>query len=188
MSASAVAGGSPEGRALRWVVGVMLLAGGTLALIAAFLPFMRTEWPAINGDPAGGVTMYLIRQFLTSGSPPEMGAVNIFCGGLLLLGAPFGLATLGAAILWARRWALRRRAFLISFPLVALGTFYLLANAAMSSIPVWDSGIGTRRLEYGAGVMLLGYLLALAGTVLLPFITPLSPGEAPLSPWERGRG
>ncbi|HEU0026395.1 MAG TPA: hypothetical protein VFQ25_04705 [Ktedonobacterales bacterium] len=170
MSTPIVADGLPGNTTLRRVTGATLLAGGILACIAAFLPFMRTEWPAIAGDPAGGVTTYLIQPLLTRGDPPVMMAKSALGAGLLLLGAPLGLAALGAATIWARRRAPGRRGFFVAFPLVALGTAYALVNAAISFFPVWDSGIGTRRLEYGAYVMFLGYLLALVGTILLPSI------------------
>jgi hypothetical protein len=102
--------------------------------------------------------------------------------GVFLLGAPIGLVALGAATLWVRRWTPGQRGFFLGLPLVALGAFYALVNAALVFLPVWDSGIGTRRLEYGAGVMFLGYLLALGGKLLLPVLTPLASAE------ERGRG
>lgn len=171
MSVTAAVDGSSGGRALRRLAGGALLVGGALAIIAAFLPFMRTEWPAVAGDPAGGVTDYLIQPLLTLGGPVAMRVEIALRDGVLLLGAPTGLAALGTATIWARRWALGRRGFVIGFPLVALGAFYFLANVAISYFPVWDSGIGTRRLEYGAGVMFLGYLLALIGTILLPRLT-----------------
>ncbi len=111
-----------------------------------------------------------------------MRAPGLLCGGLLLLGAPAGLAAIGVATLWAKRWTPERRSLVIGLALVALGAFNALINAAAIFFPVWDSGIGTRRLEYGAGVMFLGYLLTLVGVVLLPLVTPLASAE------ERGRG
>ena len=171
MAASTAMGGASSGRALRWLAGSALLLGGALALIAAFLPFMRTEWPAIAGDPAGGVTTYLIQPLLAPGGPFAMRVEIMLRDGVLLLGAPAGLVALGAVMLWARRAPPGRRAFFIALPLVALGAFYALVNAAVSFFPVWDSGIGTRRLDYGAGVMFAGYLFALIGTILLLSVT-----------------
>jgi hypothetical protein len=177
MSSAAVMDGPSGSATLRRLVGGALLFGGALALIAAFLPFMRTEWPAIDGDPAVGVTNYLIQPLLTPAGPFPLRVEIMLRDGALLLGAPIGLVALGAGVLWARRWTPGRRGFVISFSLVALGAFYAFVNAAISLLPVWDSGIGTRRLEYGAFVMFLGYLLALVGTLLLPFVTPLASAE-----------
>ncbi len=156
-----------------WAASV-LVAGGILAAIGLFVPWVRLDYPAIDGDPAttffitpGPNFALYLRGLVTAPHrfTPEMTLLS-----LLFCGAPLLFVVLGASVFLRRGWMLAhgvRRATLI-FAVVGTVMTALAAAFVLFLSDAFAVVQPTRLPMPGAATVLVGYLCAMLGAALLP--------------------
>lgn len=163
----------PRIERLRQVGASALLLGGILAGIASFLPWVRSAYPAVAGEPASTVfaspgqdLARVVHDSLTA--PYRLLSIETPLELLLFWVVPILLAAIGVSFLRRNR-APRRRTWIGSLILALLGAAWtiLFALLLVSLLGAFSVNRPTNTLEYGPGVALLGYLLAFAGALLM---------------------
>lgn len=159
----------PASRVSRWRAAGALIVGGALAFSATFLPFGQLAWPAISGEPATTIVDIPGRDLATSiGVQAHYLALAsstcLLIGGLW--GAPLILLAIGVVLFLARRWMPTGRTWASALLLIFLGAgVTVLYCAAFLFFPHGEVIQPKATLQYGPGVALLGYLLALVGVI-----------------------
>jgi hypothetical protein len=154
--------GAPGLGGRRALAATALLVGGILAGAGLFLPWVRVHYPAVAGDPA--LTVYdLPGRVLAQALHDAVFAPHRFSLGLLvdaqvLLDVPLLFAVLGAIAVLSRGWVPSRRLRVVGVVLAAAGAAWSIMTAYVfvNIVGSFDVVRGTRTLQQGAGVTLLG--------------------------------
>ncbi len=161
----------PASNAPRRIAASALFVGGALAFGATFLPFGQLAWPAIADEPASTVIAIPGRDLATSIAAQAhfltiASSTCLLIGGLW--GAPLIVAVIGVALALSPRWTPTGRTWAPALLLVLLGAGVTgLYCAAFLAFPHGEVIQPKATLHYGAGVALLGYVIALLGVIWL---------------------
>jgi hypothetical protein len=135
---------------------------------------VRVHYPPIAGDHAltffdGPGRSLFLRLREVAGSPTHF-SIDLLVDALLYCAAPLWVAVFGALTLLRPRWLPSRRARLTILLLSLAGAVWSALTAAIfiSFVGSLDVVRAERTLQPDAAVALLGYLLALLGSALLP--------------------
>ncbi|HEX6540156.1 MAG TPA: hypothetical protein VF040_00245 [Ktedonobacterales bacterium] len=161
----------PASSAPRWRAASLLLVGGLLAFAASFLPLGQAAYSAAYGDRAMTIVSVPARELLTViqvnlRAPGESIISGTYFWGFAIWGAPLILAAIGLALFLARRWTPTARTWVPALALILLGAGFTLVSCWFYLYPFFGSQGATRTLAYGPAAALLGFLIALAGTIM----------------------
>ena len=149
-----------------------LLAGGLAIFLSSFLPFGKDSFPADSYSPELTVITVPARDLITTlqsnmQNPDNSSLASTLFWAFLVWGIPLLLLALGGAALAARwRWPGVASCF-AGLLLLLVGAGYSLVSLEFYLDPIFGAQGGTRTLEYGSIVTLLGYLSAFVAIIWL---------------------
>jgi hypothetical protein len=159
-------------RGTRRLAAGALLAGGLAIFLSSFLPLGKDSFPANSDSPELTVITVPARDLITTlqfnvQNPDNSSLASTLFWAFLVWGIPLVLLALGGAELAARRsWASVASCF-ASLLLLLVGAGYSLVSLEFYLYPIFGTEGGTRTLEYGSIVTLIGYLSAFGAIIWL---------------------
>ncbi len=151
---------------------LLILAGGLLAVIATFVPWVQIAWQAIDDEPAGAFMVIpgrdLTHMVLDTLQAPRILSVETVFALLFSWGVPLLLVALAVVALLAPRRGMPSRGIrttALVLTICAVGWVGVVTWVAF--LPHFDMLVTTNTLQAGPFIALLGYGAALAGLVWL---------------------
>lgn len=161
---------------------LLLSAGGLLAGIGWFVPWVHVAWQAVDDEPAGTITVIpgrdLALAVLHTLQTPRMFTIETLCGLVFAWGVPLLLVALGiVALLAPYRGAPSRRARMIAGILTVCAAGWVMLVTLLSLTVHLEVIATTNTLQAGPVLALVGYGCALGGLIwLAPQRSRFAPG------------